>query len=106
MNPMDLLKQFNLKDLQAKYQEMQEQLKTLQASGTAGGGIVTIRMTGLMEVTAVEIAPEAMEDKEMLQDLIRAAFNSAMSNLKEKIQEETAGSFGGLPFPGRFPGQV
>ncbi len=105
---MDLLKQFNVKDLQAKYQEMQEQLKTLQASGTAGGGIVTIRMTGLMEVTQVEIAQEAVEDgdTEMLQDLVRAAFNAAMSNLKDKIQEETAGAFGGFPFPGRFPGQV
>lgn len=99
MNPMDLLK--NFQNMQSKLQEAQQQLKEIRATGTSGGDMVRIEMTGEFQVTSVQISPEAVDpdDIEMLQDLILAAFTNATSNVKEKIREKMSSMTGGMDLP-------
>ena len=75
----------------------QEKLGGIQITGSAGGGMIEIDMNGRMEVLTIRIAPEAMEggDREMLQDLITAAFNSAMEKVREAINREVGGMIPG-----------
>ena len=58
-------------------QKVQEELETLTVEGTAGGGAVKVIVNGKQTVESVEIAPEAAEDVDLLQDLIVAAVNDA-----------------------------
>jgi DNA-binding YbaB/EbfC family protein len=75
----------------------QEKLGEIKITGSAGGGMTEIDMNGKMEVLAVRIAQEAMEDREMLQDLVIAAFNNAMEKIREEINHEMGGMIpGGL----------
>ncbi len=100
MNLNDLMKQFNLGDLQKQMQQVQESMKHISVTGSAGGGMVQISMNGIMEITDVTIDPMVFEEKDisMLQDLVRAALNSLMSNYRDRVKQESAG----LPFPGGF----
>ncbi|MFP4373013.1 MAG: YbaB/EbfC family nucleoid-associated protein [Spirochaetaceae bacterium] len=105
MNPMDILK--NLQNIQSKLGEAQARLKEVRATGTAGGDMVRVEMTGEFQVTAVRISPEAVDpdDIDMLQDLILAAFTNAVANVKEKIREEMSSFTGGMDLPpGMFGG--
>jgi DNA-binding YbaB/EbfC family protein len=101
INPFDILK--NAQKIQEQMGTFQEKLGLLRASGSSGGGMVEIEINGRMEVQEVRIAPEAMEggDREMLQDLITAAFNSALEKVREEINREM-GALTGLP--GGIPG--
>ena len=87
--------------MQAKLQEAQDELGRLEVEGASGGGMVTIAMTAKGELKAVRIDPSLMvpTDKEMLEDLIMAAFADAKAKADrlaaEKMQELTAG----LPLP-------
>ncbi len=83
-----------------KIQELQDELETMTAEGTAGGGVVKIVMTGKQTVESVEIDPEAMEDVELLQDLIAAAFNDAISKTQEIAAAKMGSITGGLNIPG------
>jgi hypothetical protein len=102
-NPFEMFKQ--LQGLQSRMGEIQEKLKTVHVSGSAGGGMVTVEMNGQMQVEKVTIAPEAVDPRDipMLQDLILAAFTDAMDRMKEKIRDEVSQATGmmGLP-PGMF----
>jgi DNA-binding YbaB/EbfC family protein len=93
-------------------QKMQQQLAEAQAAlaeavvtGTAGGGLVSVTMTGGGEVTAVSIDPKAVDtdDLESLEDLVVAAFSAASANMR-KLAEEKMGplaqGMGGLGLPG------
>lgn len=70
-------------------------------TGTAGGGVVTVEMTGNGEVTSVTLAPEVVDpdDIEMLQDLIVAALHDAGVQVTE-LQRQALGAFGGLDLGG------
>ena len=81
-------------------QKMQEELEALTVEGTAGGGVVKVVMTGKQVVDSVEIAPEAVEDVEMLQDLVTAAVNDALSRSQEMASEKLGAITGGLNIPG------
>ncbi len=83
-----------------KIQEMQDELETMTAEGTAGGGVVKIVMTGKQTVESVEIDPEALEDVDLLQDLIAAAFNDAISKTQELAAAKMGSITGGLNIPG------
>ena len=111
INPFDILK--NAQKIQEQMGAFQEKLSALRVTGSAGGGMAEIEMNGKMEVLALNIAPEAMEegDREMLQDLITAAFNNAMEKIREAINREMGsmipgglqglqGLMPGMPFPG------
>jgi DNA-binding YbaB/EbfC family protein len=99
INPFDILK--NARKIQEQMGEFQEKLGFLKVTGSSGGGMVEIEINGRMEIQEVHIAPEAMEDREMLQDLVAAAFNSALGKIKEEVNREM-GSLAGLP--GGIPG--
>ena len=60
-NPFEMLKQ--LQGLQSRMGEMQEKLKTVRVTGSAGGGMVTVEMNGQMRVEKVTIAPEAVDPR-------------------------------------------
>lgn len=102
-NPFELLK--NFQGLQAKMGEMQEKLKSVRVTGSAGGGMVTVELNGQLGVEKVTISPEAVDpsDIRMLEDLVLAAVSDALGRLKEKLRDEMAQAtgFAGLP-PGLF----
>jgi hypothetical protein len=102
-NPFEMLK--NLQGLQAKMGEMQEKLKSVRVTGSAGGGMVTVELNGDLRAEKVTISPEAVDpsDIRMLEDLVLAAASDALVRLKEKLRDEMAQVTGiaGLP-PGMF----
>ena len=84
-----------LQELQAKLQEAQEVLGQETVTATAGGGAITVVMTGDQRVKAVEIDPQVLEDVELLQDLIVAAMNEAIERSQELAARKMS-SFTGL----------
>ncbi|MDR0464535.1 MAG: YbaB/EbfC family nucleoid-associated protein [Treponema sp.] len=101
INPFDIFK--NAQKIQEQMSGFQEKLGAITATGSAGAGLVEIDINGKLEVLAVRIAPQAMDDAEMLQDLIMAAFSGGMTKVKEMINSEVGSMTGGLNIPG-FPG--
>lgn len=96
-----------LKQAQAMQEQMaklQEQAASKTASGTAGGGIVTVTANGAMQIVSVVIDPEIVTsgDVEMLQDLFVAASNEALRKAKEVMEGEMKALTGGLKIPGLF----
>ncbi len=86
--------------MQASLQKAQEELANLEVTGEAGGGMVRVMMTGRHDVRRVSIDPTLMEDdKEMLEDLVIAAFNDALRKVETTVQDKYAGMTSGLGLP-------
>ena len=87
--------------MQAKLQEAQDELGRLEVEGASGGGMVTIVMTAKGELKAVRIDPSLMvpTDKEMLEDLIMAAFADAKAKADRLAAEKMQSLTAGLPLP-------
>src|SRR5262245_2132919 len=83
-------------------QALQEDLKTKRATGAAGGGLVEVEVNGLGETLAVRIDPSLIEkaDREMIEDLLPAAFNAAQQKAKALHAEAMQSLTGGIPLPG------
>ena len=88
--------------LQAKLQKAQVELEESVIEGTSGGGAVTIKMSGKQIVESVAISEDAIEDRELLQDMIVAAFNDASSKVQELTNQKIGGLTGGMKLPGLF----
>ena len=87
-------------EMQATMQKAQEELAAIEVSGAAGGGMVKLRMTCKYEVRRVEIEDALLqEDKDMLEDLIAAAFNDAAKNVESIVQDKMGGLNSGLGLP-------
>lgn len=86
--------------LQTQLQEMQEELANLTVEGTAGGGVVKVLMSGKQVVESVAIAPEALEDVELLQEMVAAAVNDAFTKTQELTAAKMGAITGGLKIPG------
>lgn len=101
-NMNQMMKQ--MKKMQAQMAKAQEELGSKEVEGTAGGGVVKVRMNGHKEILAVEIAREAVdpEDVEMLQDMVTAAFNEAMKKVDELMANDLGKLTGGMKIPGLF----
>ena len=99
-NMQQMMKQ--MQKMQKKMGEEQEKLKEEKVQGTAGGGMVTVTVSGHKEVLDVEIKEEAVDpdDIEMLQDLVIAATNEAMNKADELTQERLGKHARGLNIPG------
>ena len=84
--------------------KMQEELKNRTVEATAGGGAVTVVVTGRKTVEKVTIAPSAVdpEDVEMLEDLVTTAINEAMRKVDEMTEKEMGKITGGMKLPGMF----
>lgn len=96
-----------MKKVQKMQQDMlkiQEELKNRTVEATAGGGAVTVVVTGRKTVEKVTIAPSAVdpEDVEMLEDLVTTAINEAMRKVDEMTEKEMGKITGGMKLPGMF----
>lgn len=92
------------KEMQAKMQAMQEEMTTLEASGQAGGGLVSVTLSGKFDMKSLKIDPSLFKesDVEILEDLLLAAHNDAKAKLEKSIQEKTQALTAGLPIPPGF----
>lgn len=88
--------------MQQKMADIQEQLKTKTATGTAGGGMVNVTANGKNEILSIVIEKEiiSVEEKEMLQDLITAATNDALRKVSDLGKAEMSKLTGGMNIPG------
>jgi nucleoid-associated protein EbfC len=100
MNPGNA--QNALQALQQKMMEAQEALASEMVEVSAGGGAITIVMTGQQKVQSIKISPDVMGagDVEMLQDLIVVAINEAMEKSQQLAAQKMSGVTGGLGLPG------
>jgi DNA-binding YbaB/EbfC family protein len=87
---MGLLK--NQGKIQEEVQKFQAQVGTITAEASAGAGYVTVKVNGKFEVLSVRISEEAMKlnDREMLEDLVAAATNQAITKVRQQLAEESA----------------
>jgi len=101
----NLMKQ--AQQFQAKMTKLQEELGDRRVEATAGGGMVTVVANGRQEVVSVKIDPEVIDpaDAEMLEDLIRAAVNDALTKAKNMVNEEMGKLTKGLNIP-NIPGMM
>lgn len=88
--------------MQRQMEEIQQELEQKEIEATAGGGVVSVTVSGKKELTKVSIKPEAVDpdDVEMLEDLILAAANEALRQVEEMSQNEMSKLTGGLNIPG------
>jgi DNA-binding YbaB/EbfC family protein len=93
----------NMQAMMQQAQKMQEKLQAevalIRVDGTAGGGMVSIKMDGNKNVLGVTIDPEVAGDVEMLQDLVLAASNDAAKKVDEESQKKMGGMLGGMGLP-------
>ena len=89
-----------------EFNEKQKEMETKEFEGSAGGGVVTVKLNGKREVLGVKLAEEVVdpEDIETLEDLVAAALGEALRKVEEAgnaSMEQLTGGFGGLG--GGFP---
>jgi DNA-binding YbaB/EbfC family protein len=91
-----------LQQMQTQIAKAQQELEEATVEASAGGGAVTVVVTGQPKIRSVAIAPEVVdpEDVEMLQDLIAAALNEALDKVREMQVERMGSLTGGLNIPG------
>ena len=96
----------NIQNMMKQAQEMQtrlqQQMTAMRVDGTAGGGMVTVTLSGDKRLLAVKFDPEVVskDDVEMLQDLVVAAVNDAHRKVDEELGKQMSGLMGGLKIPG------
>ena len=89
--------------MQENMRRMQDQLGTLEVEGQSGAGMVKVQMTCKHEVKRVSIDPSLFgDDREMLEDLVAAAFNDASRRVESTIAEKMSGMTAGLGLPAGF----
>ena len=90
--------------LQQQMTKLQEELEAREYEASAGGGMVTVKVSGKKELLSIEIKPEAVDpdDVEMLQDLVLAAVNEALRTANDTTEREMNKLTGGLNMPGLF----
>ena len=101
-NMNNLMKQ--AQKMQRQAEENQKALEEKEFTATAGGGAVSVTVTGKKTVKALEIKPEVVdpEDIEMLQDLIISAVNEAVNQVEATTESEMSKITGGVSLPGLF----
>ena len=90
------------KEMQANMAKAQAELAETTVEGSAGGGVVVVVLTGTQDIKDVRIKKDAVDpdDVETLQDLVRAAFNDALTKSRELAAQRLGGVTGGLKIPG------
>jgi hypothetical protein len=97
----NLMKQ--AQQLQAGVQKAQEEIAAMEVTGEAGGGMVKVTINGRHEARRVQIDPSVpLDDREMVEDLVAAAFNDAVRKLQTATQERMSGLMGGMNLPPGF----
>ncbi|MCM2312813.1 MAG: YbaB/EbfC family nucleoid-associated protein [Steroidobacteraceae bacterium] len=94
----NLMKQ--AQQLQANMQKAQAEIAAMEVTGESGGGMVKVTLNGKHEAKRVQIDPSVpLDDREMIEDLVAAAFNDAVHRLESTSQEKMAGLMGGMNLP-------
>lgn len=89
--------------MQEEMKRAQEELGRLEVTGSAGGGVVSVVMSGKHEVRRVAIDRKLFaDDPEMAEDLVAAAFNDAVNKVAEASQQKLGGMAAGLNLPAGF----
>lgn len=98
----NLMKQ--AQQMQARLQQVQAEVATKTAEGTAGGGMVTVVANGKQEIVSIKINKEVVNpnDVEMLEEMILEATNSALKNISAIVNEAMSKVTGGMNIPGLF----
>ena len=97
----ELMKQAQM--MQENMRRMQEQLATVEVEGQSGAGMVKVIMTCKHEVKRIAIDPSLVgDDREMLEDLVAAAFNDAVRRVEQTVAEKMSGFTAGLGLPPGF----
>ena len=88
-------------EMQTRMQEMQAGLESMEVDGVSGAGMVTVTMNGKGAARAVSVDPSLLsaDEKEVLEDLLVAAFNDARTKVDDHVKEKTAEIMGGLQLP-------
>lgn len=91
--------------MQARLQQLQEELQQKSVSGTAGGGMVTVEADGRGQIRAVKLDPTLLSgtDREMLEDLIVVAVNDAQKKAGDLAKQEMGKISGGMDLPFKLP---
>lgn len=98
---MKMLRQ--VQQMQGRMEKLQKELETETVSASSGGGAVTAVATGTQKLVSVTVDPAALEDVEMLQDLVVTAVNEALEKSKQMASEKMSALTAGLGLP---PGLV
>lgn len=85
--------------MQENVQKAQEQVAALEATGSAGGGMVSVTIGGRMDCRKVRIDPTVLTDPEMAEDLIAAAFNDAVNKINAESQAMMSAATSGMQLP-------
>lgn len=94
----NLMKQ--AQQMQEKLQKAQAEIAAMEVEGESGAGLVKVVINGRHEARRVTIDPSLLaDDKDMLEDLVAAAFNDAVRKLERTTQERMSGLTAGLPLP-------
>ncbi|NRB72218.1 MAG: YbaB/EbfC family nucleoid-associated protein [Xanthomonadales bacterium] len=88
--------------MQQEMQKAQGEMASLEVTGQAGGGMVSVRMNGKHAVLGVTIDPSLADDVEMLEDLITAACNDAVNRVEATMKERMSGLTQGMNLPPGF----
>ena len=103
---MNLMK--NKGKIEEEMQKFKAVIPTLTAEGTAGGGMVTAKANGKMELVAIKMSEDAfkLNDRGMLEDLTLVAVNQAMAKVRELVASETAKMAGNMGLPAGMMDQL
>ena len=95
-----------VQQMQAEMAKAQQQLKNETVEASAGGGMVTVKISGELELKELRIDPDAVDpgDVEMLQDMVQAAVNEAIRSAQELAASKMNAAAGGLAGPGGLGG--
>jgi DNA-binding YbaB/EbfC family protein len=84
--------------MQEQVAKAQEELASETVQASAGGGMVTVKATGGLEITEIKISPEAIDpdDPELLADMVLAAVNEALRSAQQLVETKLGGAMGGM----------
>jgi len=88
--------------MQQEMERAREELERLEVTGEAGGGLAKVAVDGRHTVKSIQIDPSLMDDREMLEDILTAAFNDAVNRLAEANQQKMSDLTAGLSLPPGF----
>ena len=104
-SPPDFTQLFaQAQQLQQQMMAAQERARSRTVEATAGGGMVTATVSGALELRSIKVEPQCVDPKDltMLEDLVVAAVNQAITKAQEMIQHEIQSAAGGMMLPGMF----
>ncbi len=93
-----------LPKLKSEMEKLKQRLEQVVVDGTAGGGMVQVRVSGTLQLLECKLSDDALRssDKEMLEDLIRAAVNQGMEKARNQAAEEARKVAVGMGLPANF----